>query len=410
MIVRSFVLLIAYSLVSSVFAAVPRVLLLGDEVLMACRSEVLNLTQGRAECSFVEMPKTGRPDWPAFCKEHVYGKGYNVIHFSFGRELMAHEDGVPRGKEGDTWGIYIDLIRSLKESGAFLVGCTTTPVRGCMPGYDGRTDWLYSSRFKQMLGPQGVKINDLADYTSTRLDEMVQNNSYLPTKLGRQLMAEQMANAVFEALNEGQDSARPRILLVGDSIVGGYYSATRDLFAGQAVVYSGGTTYNDAHPDWKKIVDEYIEKGGGQGWDVIQFNWGLHAMKHVGEGNRTLNADLPGARVQFPPPDYIRELELFVKELKRTGAKLVFATTTPIPEDCTGSIVRLDQAAYNEPAKELMKREGIIINDLYAFSLPQLKEIQLPRNVHFTSEGSARLAERNHAVLAPLLKSSNPRK
>ena len=31
-----------------------------------------------------------------------------------------------------------------------------------------------------------------------------------------------MANAVFEALNEGRDSSRPRILLVGDSIVDEY--------------------------------------------------------------------------------------------------------------------------------------------------------------------------------------------
>ncbi|QBG46573.1 SGNH/GDSL hydrolase family protein [Verrucomicrobia bacterium S94] len=272
-----------------------------------------------------------------------------------------------------------------------------------MPGYEGSVDWNYSARFKQMLGPDGVKINDLGDYTRTRLSEMVQYDSNLPTPLGAQLMAEQVANAVLEAFNEGQDPGRPRILIVGDSIVGGYYGATRNRFAGEAIVYSGGTTYNDPHPDWKKIVDEYIAKGGERGWDVIQFNWGLHAMKHVDTGNKTIDADKPGARIQFSPEEYIQQLELFVKELKRTGAQLVFATTTPIPEDCPGSIIFLDQSAYNEPAKKLMKREGIVINDLYAFALPRMKELMIPRNVHFTAYGSEQLAEQNYSVLSPLI-------
>lgn len=61
---------------------------------------------------------------------------------------------------------------------------------------------------------------------------------------------------------------------VPPSIVGGYYGATRDLFARKANVYSGGTTDNDAHPDWRGIADKYIEKGRDHGWDIIQFNRG----------------------------------------------------------------------------------------------------------------------------------------
>lgn len=388
-----------------VFAAgSKKVLMLGDEVMFAYKAGLLKLVGNKAELTFVEFPKVGKPDWKAFCERHVYGQGYDVIHFSFGRELMFHENGKPRGKDGDTWGIYTSLIQSLEKSGAFLIGCTITPVRGKMPGYEGGVDWNYAARFKQMLGPNGVKINDLGDYTRTRIDEMVQNNSNLPTELGAQMMAEQVANAIFEAFNEGLDSSRPRILIVGDSIVGGYFGATRNLFAGEAIVYSGGTTYNDANPDWKKIVDEYIAKGGVRGWDVIQFNWGLHAMKHVDAENKTIDADKPGARVQFPPEEYIQQLEVFVQELKRTNAKLVFSTTTPIPKDCPGSIVYLDQSAYNDPAKKLMERERIIVNDLYAFALLRLNEIQHPRNVHFSAHGSEQLAKQNYSVLSPLVK------
>ena len=41
-----------------------------------------------------------------------------------------------------------------------------------------------------------------------------------------------------------------------------------------------------------------------------------------------------------------------------------------------------------------MKDEKIPVNDLHAFAMKQLAEIQRPANVHFTPEGSAKLAAR----------------
>jgi lysophospholipase L1-like esterase len=40
-----------------------------------------------------------------------------------------------------------------------------------------------------------------------------------------------------------------------------------------------------------------------------------------------------------------------------------------------------------------MDKQGIPVVDLYSFALPKLDEIQLPRNVHFTDEGYAVLAQ-----------------
>ncbi len=381
----------------------PRVLFLGDEVMFAYEIKLRALLGDRVECSFVRMPQ-GRPNWDVFFDDQVNAGGeWDIIHFSYGRELMRHEGGKPLVAAGEIWEVYYELYQQLAKTDALLVACTTTPLRGQLDEYQPDVDWNYASRFKQMVGPNGVKLNDLGDYTRTRMAEMVHDKSYLPTELGVQLMAEQVANSIFEALNEKQDPDRPRILIVGDSIVGGYYSATRDLFANEAIVYSGGTTYNDATPDWKKIVDEYIAKGGEQGWDVIQFNWGLHAVKHVDAENKTVNADHTAARVQFPPEPYMRNLERFVQELKRTGAVLVFATTTPIPENTPGSIIHTDLSVYNDPAKALMAKHGIVVNDLYAFAFPQLEKIQIPQNVHFTSAGSAQLAKQNYEVIAPLV-------
>jgi acyl-CoA thioesterase-1 len=40
----------------------------------------------------------------------------------------------------------------------------------------------------------------------------------------------------------------------------------------------------------------------------------------------------------------------------------------------------------------VMKKNGVAIDDLHAFALPKLAEIQLPANVHFKPEGSKELA------------------
>ena len=81
--------------------------------------------------------------------------------------------------------------------------------------------------------------------------------------------------------------------------------------------------------------------------------------------------------------------------MKRTGAKLIFATTTPFPDNPTGPLRKSDQPAlYNEAALKIMKKNRVAINDLYNFALPQMTAIQIPDNVHFTKDGSLVLAKK----------------
>ena len=47
-----------------------------------------------------------------------------------------------------------------------------------------------------------------------------------------------------------------------------------------------------------------------------------------------------------------------------------------------------DVVRYNKAAAEIMQEQKIAVNDLYAFALQQLNQIQQPANVHFTDEGS----------------------
>ncbi|MBI3823216.1 MAG: SGNH/GDSL hydrolase family protein [Planctomycetes bacterium] len=180
------------------------------------------------------------------------------------------------------------------------------------------------------------------------------------------------------------DSKLPRVLLIGDSISIDYTLPTRKLLAGKANVHripaNGGPTDNGT-----KNIKKWLGEGK---WDVIHFNWGLHDIK------------LGGGKHQVPIDDYEKNLRDLVKTMKGTGAKLIWATTTPVPEGkLSPPRKNEDVIAYNKVAKKIMDENGIAINDLYAFALPQLDKLQKPVNVHFTPKGSEALAERVAAAI-----------
>lgn len=90
-----------------------------------------------------------------------------------------------------------------------------------------------------------------------------------------------------------------------------------------------------------------------------------------------------------------------MKRLKATGAKLIWATTTPIPN---GGVLAPDRKfgdidAYNAIATKVMKENGVAINDLNAAIAPHVKEHQKPMDVHFVDSGSALLAKRVVAAI-----------
>ena len=89
---------------------------------------------------------------------------------------------------------------------------------------------------------------------------------------------------------------------------------------------------------------------------------------------------------------YEKNLEKLVVRLKKTGAKLIWCSTTPVPEGCSPPRDDKDVVAYNGVARRIMEKHDVAIHDLYAFCLPRLAKIQRPANVHFLPEGSKVLA------------------
>ena len=181
----------------------------------------------------------------------------------------------------------------------------------------------------------------------------------------------------------------PRVLLIGDSISIGYTVPVRQLMKGKANVHRPLT---NCGPTTKGVAE--IDKWIGDGkWDVIHFNWGLHDLKYLGPNGRNL-ADPKAAdsRQQVPPDAYEANLRKLVARLQKTGATLIWRSTTPVPEGAQGRVVG-DSAKYNAIAKKIMDEYEIAIDDQYTFAMKRLKEIQRPANVHFTPDGSKALAE-----------------
>lgn len=187
-----------------------------------------------------------------------------------------------------------------------------------------------------------------------------------------------MTTLLMMAMALAQAPEAPRVLLIGDSISIGYTPAVRELLRGKAEVQridgNGGPTSNGVAK-----LESWL---GASRWDVIHFNFGLHDLK-IMEG---------GAR-QVEPAEYEKNLRAMVGRLKQTGAKLIFATTTPVPEGKVNPPRNpADVEVYNRVALAVMKEMGVEVDDLEGFVRPRLKEWQRPVNVHFTEAGYEALA------------------
>lgn len=107
----------------------------------------------------------------------------------------------------------------------------------------------------------------------------------------------------------------------------------------------------------------------------------------------------------MPPPlaDYTDRLTKILTRLHSTGAKLIWASTTPIPDDpakkqTAGSIVE-----RNAAAAALMAKHAVAIDDLFTAITPKLATLQNPNDVHFTSAGYDFLGQHVAASIATQL-------
>jgi hypothetical protein len=188
----------------------------------------------------------------------------------------------------------------------------------------------------------------------------------------------------------------PQVLIIGDSISMGYTPVLQGMLYGKVNITrppnnGGGWINCEGTKRGVELMDEWLTLGK---FDLIHFNFGLHDLKHV-HPDSGRNSNDPSHPQQSNLEEYDANLRIIVAKLKASGAKLIFATTTPYPDKPGGPLRRADQPIeYNEVALRIMKENNIEVNDLHAFTLPRMNELLLPNNVHFRPSANLELAQK----------------
>lgn len=182
-----------------------------------------------------------------------------------------------------------------------------------------------------------------------------------------------------------------KVLLLGDSIRMGYDHYVRDLLKDKCAVY-------------------YDENDNGRFaaytlWQANQFfkDYGKFDVVHWNNGYWDMNVEAPMTDAMHPIDEYIHFLKRIITEIRRNGAEIIFATTTPILKsgsaiDNTGTGMEISYnndwvVQYNDVAKKLMAEQNIMVNDLYAQMLKGENFYKCEDMLHLTEEGYRICAE-----------------
>jgi lysophospholipase L1-like esterase len=165
----------------------------------------------------------------------------------------------------------------------------------------------------------------------------------------------------------------PNVLLVGDSITRGYYPAVAKDLSGVANVYLFASSTCSGDPRLPSQLREYF-KMMSMKFAVVHFNNGMHGWGYT-------------------DAQYAAGLPKMIAALKTgaPGAKLIWATTTPLlhdaipggPGTAEATNARIDER--NRLAALAMQRQGIESEDLNAL---MLKHQDLHNgDLHYTDAG-----------------------
>lgn len=172
-------------------------------------------------------------------------------------------------------------------------------------------------------------------------------------------------------VNAADDNRLPRVLLVGDSITGGYFPGVANELKGRANVARFASSRGLGDPALFKelalVLDQYQ-------FSVIHFNNGLHGWVYTED-------------------DYRAEFPKLMQVLKdhAPAAKLIWASTTPhrmgLPkfEQFDPKNKRIQER--NRIAAELVAPAGIPVNDLYA--LEENHPEHMTDGCHYKPEAAA---------------------
>lgn len=153
----------------------------------------------------------------------------------------------------------------------------------------------------------------------------------------------------------------PRVILIGDSIRLSYTPEVTKHLEGKALVVSPKANGGDSSNVLKNLEQWVIQ----QKPTIVHFNCGIHDTKKF----------KATGRFQVSPEQYEANLRTIVERIReKTGAVVLFATTTPILDDRAAAarqgrdyeLLGGSVEQYNTIAKEVMEELKVPVNDLHA--------------------------------------------
>lgn len=174
------------------------------------------------------------------------------------------------------------------------------------------------------------------------------------------------------------DTSRPRVLLIGDSILNGYQKSVITALNGKAYVDAWVNPYNQSE-HLNKLLAEVLANGP---YDVVHFNMGLHGWQkgRIKEGT-------------FEPLT-----KAYVEVIKATcpKAKIIWASSTPVT--VKGKPTELDPeinpiiVEHNRMAANVMTEMKVPVSDFYTLLAPKL-ELARGDQFHWKPEAYQLLAK-----------------
>jgi hypothetical protein len=171
--------------------------------------------------------------------------------------------------------------------------------------------------------------------------------------------------------DHADDMSLPRVLLIGDSVSCGYGPVVNERLQGTAYVDRMANSRGLHDPILFKEIRMALEDGV---YRVIHFNNGLHGHLSVQEYGRRLE-------------NYLQ----MIQELSK-GAKLIWASSTPVTQPVTGHPIdeKINGLVIdrNAVAEKIMQKYHIPINDLYPLMLDK-DELRRPQDgFHYNDHGN----------------------
>jgi len=172
---------------------------------------------------------------------------------------------------------------------------------------------------------------------------------------------------------DSDTTQKKRVLLIGDSILGGYLEWVKNALGSNVSVDYWITGLNERSAELFPYLRQIMLHGP---YDVIHFNIGLHGW----------------AKGRVEDSQYATIMQQYVSILKKGSPKacLIWATTTPVTvkgepsklnDEITPIIVR-----RNKMALKVMKKNHVKVNDLYSLMQKNLS-MALGDMFHWRQEG-----------------------